>query len=126
MLNQFLEDMARQPFVDGERDCALTVADWVVRATGCADPAAHLRGRYRTPIGRARILNRFGGLKTVMVTAAEHAGLAETDAPQRGDVGLIRVGKRQFAAICLGTRWAVKGQGLEVMPADTVIRAWRV
>lgn len=126
MLDQFLEDMARQPFVDGERDCALTVADWVVLATGCADPVAHLRGRYRTPIGRARILNRLGGLEAVMATAAEHAGLSEAATPKRGDVGLIRVGKRQFAAICLGSRWAVKGHGVEVMPADTVIRAWRV
>lgn len=126
MLDQFLEDMARQPFVDGERDCALTVADWVVRATGCADPAAHLRGRYRTPIGRARILNRLGGLEAVMAAAAANAGLSETPTPKRGDVGLIRIGKRQFAAICLGRHWAVKGQGVEVMPADTVIRAWRV
>lgn len=126
MLDQFLEDMARQPFVDGERDCALTVADWVMVATACTDPVAHLRGRYRTPIGRARILNRLGGLEAVMTTAAATVGLAETSTPQRGDVGLIRVGKRQFAAICLGHRWAVKGQGVEVMPADTVIRAWRV
>ncbi|RZJ19129.1 MAG: hypothetical protein EON91_02730 [Brevundimonas sp.] len=126
MLSAFLEEMACRPFVDGERDCALTVADWVMTATGCPDPAAHLRGRYRTALGRERLLRKLGGLEAVMADCAAKASLAEVTNPVRGDVGLIEAGRRGFAAICLGGRWAVKGLGVEVLTPDRVIRAWGI
>lgn len=118
--------MAATPFVDGTADCALTVADWVMAATGCPDPADHLRGRYRTALGRERLLRRQGGLEAVMTVCAAKAGLSETTNPVRGDVGLIRTGGQTLAAICLGGRWAAKGQGVLVAPADAVLKAWRV
>ncbi|MNQ28497.1 hypothetical protein D3C85_417900 [compost metagenome] len=126
MLDAFLEEMARRPFVDGRHDCALTVAEWVSLATGCPDPAGHLRGRYSTPLGRERLLRRLGGLDAVMVDAAHRSGLSETTNPGRGDVGLIKVKDQCLAAICLGVRWAVQGAGLEVRTAERVVRAWSV
>ena len=127
MLDAFLETVAASPFADGERDCALTVADWVGAATGSPDPAAHLRGRYRTALGRERLLKRLGGLEAVMVDCARRAGLTEVANPVRGDVGLIRLNGLSIAAICLGERWAIKSdRGLTVEPADEVLRAWRV
>jgi hypothetical protein len=127
MLDDFVEDMARRPFRDGSADCALTVADWVILATGCADPAADLRGRYRTPLGRERLLRRRGGLLAVITVCAARAGLDETQDPTRGDIGLIEVAGQPLAAICLGLRWAIKSShGVTVEPAGRVVRAWRV
>lgn len=127
MLDAFLEDMARRPFVDGAADCALTVADWVALATGCADPADHLRGRYRTALGRERLLRRLGGLEAVMGVCADKAGLALTTNPVRRDVGLIVAAGQELAGICLGRRWAIKSsKGLTVEPADRIVRAWSV
>lgn len=127
MLDTFLERMAGTEFVDGAADCALTVAGWVIVATGCPDPVSHLRGRYRTPLGRERLLRRLGGLEAVMAECAVRAGLEETANPVRGDVGLIVWGRVELAAICLGERWAVKSSaGVTVGRADKVVRAWRV
>lgn len=127
MLQEFLERMAETPFADGVSDCALTVADWAMAATGCADPAAHLRGRYATPIARERLLRRLGGLEAVIADCAASAGLAETFAYRAGDIGLIEVTGRRLAAICAGAVWAAKSaDGLFGLRGPTVIRAWRV
>lgn len=126
MLEQFLETMAATPFVDGQADCALTVADWVMVAKGCPDPAPDLRGQYSTALGRERLLKRRGGLKAVMQACADRAGLEPTRKPQRGDVGLVAMSGQRLAAICLGKQWAAKGQGLVVETPSRVIKAWRV
>ncbi len=127
MLDVFLETMAASPFEDGRSDCALTVADWTMTATGCPDPAAHLRGRYRTALGRERLLRGLGGLEFVMSDCARRALLSETLTPVRGDIGLIRWGALELAAICLGSRWAVKAsEGVVAQSADVVVRAWDV
>lgn len=125
MLSTFLDEMARRPFADGSADCLMTVADWVVR-NGRPDPAAPFRGRYRTALGRTRIVRREGGLDAVMTAGAARAGLTATTNPVRGDVGLIVSRGQTLAAICLGERWAMKGPGLVVGPADDVLKAWRL
>ena len=124
MLDRFLDDMARRPFADGEADCILTVADWVV-LNGHPDPAAPFRGRYRTALGRERIVRREGGMLAVMEAGAARAGLEATENPLRGDVGLVRMADRTVAAICLNRLWAAKGAGVVVGPAE-VLKAWRV
>lgn len=126
MLGEFLERMAATPFVDGVSDCALTLADWVMTATGCPDPAAHLRGRYRTALGRERLLRRNGGLVAVVADCAVRAGLTPTTRPEPGDVGVIRIGGVTVAAICAGRLWAVKSSaGLSALRGDT-LKAWSV
>ena len=125
MLDAFLETMAATPFVDGSTDCALTVAGWVV-ACGHEDPAADLRGRYRTALGRERLLRRLGGLDQVMSDRLARVGLALTANPVRRDVGLVEVNGRPLAAICLGEAWAAKAEGLWVGTPDAVLKAWRV
>ncbi|MEH6676124.1 DUF6950 family protein [Phenylobacterium sp.] len=127
MLDQFLEDAAARSFRDGEWDCQLFPAEWVRRVTGL-DPAAEWRGRYRTVLGRERILKREGGPLAVMTRGAESVGLQRTNDPRRGDVGLIRVAGRHYGAVCLGARWAVVDamRGLAVTKPDAVLRAWEV
>lgn len=126
MLDQFLDRMASTPFVDGQSDCALTVADWVTAQTGCPDPAFDLRGRYGSPSARWKLLKGLGGLKAVMIRCSERAGLEPTSKPQREDIGLVVFDRRPTAAICLGERWAAKGDGLVVAKPKRIIAAWRV
>ena len=126
LLAEFLERVASAPFIDGEADCALTVADWVVTVRGCPDPADGLRGKYRSADDRDALLKAQGGLKAVMSSAAGRAGLKLTRKPKRGDVGLVAMSGQILAAICLGDRWAVKGDGLVVETPRRVLRAWSV
>lgn len=126
MLDAFLEQMAATPFVDGKADCVLTVADWVV-LNGRPDPAQPYRGRYRTALGRERLLKRNFGLQTVMAGGALRAGLKPAPVPARGDVGTLRHGSQILAGICLGKRWAVKSsRGIDVLLPDEIILAWSV
>lgn len=128
-LDDFLEGMAARPFADGVNDCALTVADWAMVATGCEDPAGHLRGRYATPLQRERLLRQLGGLEAVMADCAARAGLQRLRDPlkvRRGDIALIRSARTAFAAICTGPRWAIQSsEGLTVTGGE-VVSAWRV
>lgn len=124
-LAEFLDHAAAEPFADGTADCVLMVSDWVVEC-GHPDPAAPFRGRYRTALGRERIVRREGGMLAVMRGGARRAGLAEAERPVPGDVGLVEMNGLTLAAICTGLQWAAKGQGLIVSPAEHVLGAWRV
>ncbi|WP_404419154.1 DUF6950 family protein [Brevundimonas vesicularis] len=126
MLDDFLERMAATPFVDGATDCVLTPAAWVV-ANGWPDPAADLRGRYRTPLGRERLLKRLGGIERVVGERMSAAGLGMTAHPRRGDVGLVALHSQIFGAISLGERWAIQSKaGLYSASPNRVLKAWSV
>lgn len=73
-LAAFLREAAGAPFSFGAWDCALTVANWVERATG-RDPAPELRGHYATRLGWLRLVNRAGGLAPLFADLARNAGL---------------------------------------------------
>lgn len=128
MLQAFLDRATRTPFAYGEDDCCLWLADWLVWL-GWPDPAADLRGRYRTALGCARVLRREGGVLAVVGRCAAVAGLARTDAPVAGDVGVVRAqtdrGETLVGALCVGRRWAMRGEGLVVALAPP-IAAWSV
>lgn len=124
-LGAFLERMTVEPFADGAYDCILTVADWIVM-NGHPDPAASYRGRYSTVRQRRKLIAEACGIHALMAGGAIRSGLKWTEQPQRGDVGLIRIGRQKIAAICLGERWAMKGDGLVVAAADEVLMAWSI
>lgn len=124
-LGAFLERMTVEPFVDGASDCILTVADWIV-LNGRPDPAEPYRGRYSTVRQRRKLIAEACGIHALMAGGAIRSGLKWTEQPQRGDVGLIRIGRQKIAAICLGERWAMKGDGLVVAAADEVLMAWSI
>lgn len=133
-LAPFLDEAAARPFQWGVHDCALLLADWGCALTGI-DAAAHLRGRYTTALGCARLLKRAGGLGAVVHHCAALIGFALRDGPARtgpaatGDVGVIAVrtaaGVEPAGAICAGgDRWAVlAATGVIVAPA-TPLFAW--
>lgn len=118
----------------GTADCFLWPADWVV-ACGWPDPAAAFRGRYRTPLGAARLVRRSGGAGALWRAQASRIGLAPTAKPRPGDVGLVRtdtvgVGptlRGQVGAVHLGGgEWAARTPGGLRMGRWPVMEAWRV
>lgn len=126
MLDNFLETMAATVFEDGVSDCIMTPANWIV-ANGWPDPAVDLRGRYRTALGRERLLRRLGGMEAVVVPRMALSGLTATDNQVRGDVGLIAIHDRIFGAIFLGCRWAVQSRtGLFGVTPLRIVRAWSI
>lgn len=128
-LPEFLRRASRTGFIWGTHDCALYLADWIVEVRG-VDPAAHLRGRYASELGCARLLARAGGLEALVGACLAGVGIGRTDAPQLGDVALVAAptprGERPCGAICTGPRWAMLGaRGLISAPA-VPLAAWRV
>ena len=113
-----------QPFEWGAHDCCLFAADAVLAVTG-HDPAADLRGTYRTAAQAAQVMERFGGLAGV---AIERAGrVVPVALAQPGDVGLSRHDMpRPTLAVWGGTAWhAAAAVGLVVVPTEAITRAWR-
>lgn len=103
-------DQNTVPFVWGQSDCALLIADWVV-ANGYPDPAAHLRGTYDTEEACAALLAAAGGLSAVVAACAAAADLKPILEPAFGCVAVIgseRNQARQWAAIWQGHHWMVR------------------
>lgn len=100
-LAELLEARVATPLVWGRHDCALLAADAVLATTG-VDPAAELRGRYRSAAGAHRALAATLGLPGNLARevdvlrefaeafAARH-GVPRVDRvrAKRGDVALI-------------------------------------
>lgn len=116
-LTDFLRVAAARQFCLGEHDCGLWLADWYIAKTGKADPAASLRGAYYES----------GDLNPIMRSVIARAGLAETQAPERGDVGIVQIGHRVMGAIFTGMRWAVLTErGVGAVKRARVISSWKV
>lgn len=126
-LDDFLEVMAARPFVPGECDCALTLADWVSSATGCSDPAADLRGAYTTMLGAARFIVASGGLVELVGRCAARAGLFHTDSPLRGDIGVVELDGAHLGGICTGDGvWAIQSTAGVFGARTHHLAAWSV
>lgn len=103
-------DASAVPFVWGQSDCALLIADWAV-ANGHPDPAAHLRGTYDTEDACRSLLVAAGGLSAVVADCAARIGLKALHEPAFGAVGVIGSATnqaRQWAGIWQGHRWMVR------------------
>ena len=111
----FLHRYAGRPFIWGECDCCLMIADWFLHLHG-RDPAAHLRWTYDDP-GSCQ---RAHGWLTDPVAVVERAlDTVRTEAlpcprvevAREGDVAVIEVPTQGRAmpvgAVWLGTHWGV-------------------
>ena len=134
-VSAYLEESARWPWIWGERDCALWVANFVRQQTG-KDPGATWRGSYKTRLGCERVLKRGGGLVEVMALGAASVGLApllpEDAFP--GCAGIIlapilrRNGLRMENTGALRTKsgWAAFSAHGIVVRQTKAVAAWRV
>lgn len=129
-LFQELHRWAGLPFVWGETDCVMVLADWVQRLHG-VDPAADLRMAYRS----AGECQRMTGFYTEPVALFDRLltplGIARTAAPKRGDIGIVMLTvdgrQRPHGAICAGVAWATKGEDSVTSyrpPQRAILAAW--
>lgn len=102
-LEHYLTETGDLPFVWGERDCTLWVADWWVARYG-EDPAQEFRDRYTT---REEAEDFVDGDLVGLIGRY----VPQKDVAERGDIGVVEIMGREVAAICTGSHWAVKTEG---------------
>lgn len=129
MLDTFVQERRGRPFAWGSHDCCSFAADWVLQATG-RDPMVDLRG-LETPLQAMRRLRDLGGFLAAgtAVLGVAVPGLMA----QRGDIVMVRSGRRQGRAsgyafgVCTGGHLAAPGKtALLFLAVTDAEAAWRV
>lgn len=113
------------PGVWGVSDCLLTVADAVEAITG-TDPAADIRGKYKTEAGAARILRKrgFGDVEMALASLFPPVGRLMV---QRGDIGVVERNGVLCAGFITDLGFAVKTEsGLSFVSQMTIKSAFKV
>jgi hypothetical protein len=125
-LHALVQSRRARPFVWGQHDCGLFVADAVDAVTGW-DPAAGLRGTYATRRGAYRALVPWGGLVGFAQHCAVQVG-AETVRPagaKRGDIGAVRFDAGPALGVVYGFGiWVPGPRGLVELPRERILTAW--
>lgn len=124
-LIDFLTRYAERPFVWGQDDCSLFLADWWMEVHG-VDPAASLRGSYDSQETCHKVLFWRGGLVCVVSGLAKTVGAVRTRNPQDGDFAVIRVRNKVVGAIRVGEFWAVRNEQIGFVSDARVLRAWSI
>ena len=127
-LQEVLDRHAALPFGWGSSDCLLLPMDGVLAMTG-VDPAAAIRGTYRSARGAARQLARRGHAHVGEAFAAHFPEIAPALA-HRGDLGLIRVPEGSgYAGVILfglGAFGKAAAGGTVFVPRSAILRAFRI
>lgn len=128
-VRDFIDRTATLGWKDGERDCLLWLGLWTLETVGI-DGGAEWRGRYSTPLGQMRALNRSGGMMACIERGCDVAGLVEVDAPLVGAVGLIQAvtprGLAPAGGIFTGQRWAVLTRDGVLSIRTKPLRCWNL
>lgn len=139
-LFDYIRAARSRPFVWGEFDCCLFVADIIAAMTG-VDVAADFRGRYSTATGALRLVKKSGGdLDGLAETVFSGLGIDPLSSPLmagRGDIlRLILPDNMEnfggMGAVCLGREVAFLTEaGIETLPITMAARkfaarGWRV
>lgn len=130
-LAEFLVRESSRPWVRGEHDCGLWLADWYMQATGAPDPAATLRGAAE---GGDAAWQSGATLLREVRRIVRGLGLARTAAPEPGDIGVVALedGGRRFAVGAIRVRggWVMPASGKGLVRAmdarARTIAAWRM
>lgn len=106
------------PFVWGEMDCVLSIADWVEKVTG-KDPAEALRGVYDS---RGSCQRETGFLRnpidTVERCLATIGGLPRVEKPAPGDIGIIMAHDAKGRLSPCGGLWLGEAWGFKTRNED--------
>ena len=126
-LADYLDWASRQRFEWGKHDCCQFVRGWVRLRTG-RDPASGWT--YHSEMGAALLAHRNGGLISLVGKLAAGAGMAPTDTPETGDIGVVSVltenGVMPVAAIFTGRAWALLTTGGLTSARVPALAAWRL
>lgn len=122
-LHQTIEAARERPFLWGETDCCLFVADCCAAVCG-VDPAADYRGRYTTETGAKRVLiKRHGSLDAAFDACFERV---EPAMAQRGDICMHETPDGMAMAVrWAGAWWAMSHAGAGRVSVTPLI-CWRV
>lgn len=122
----FLQQAQQRPFVWGEFDCALAVADALHAVTG-GDFAADWRGRYRSERSATKqLLKRgFTSVYHALSAALHQRPTTATQWLGRGDIGGTLVqGVPSIGVIYSGALWLPTPCGLRAQPFSLVQCGW--
>ncbi|WP_416305220.1 DUF6950 family protein [Neptunicella sp. SCSIO 80796] len=125
-LNHYIRSNLTTPFAWGTFDCCLFTAAAVEAITG-THPIPQIVGRYRTELGAARALKKYG--KGTIKATLNH--LFGTPKPRlqvcRGDVVLVETSLGDTAGIVMGGQvWVATHEGLSTCPLTLVKLCWEV
>lgn len=119
-----LRRWATAPFDLARDNCGLSVLAFAERMSG------RVLGRGRGIAGAraaARLIADPAAFVAVSSALMRRLGAAETDAPARGDVGLVELPAGLTAAICVDAgRWAARGDRAVVIQRAEPLVAWRL
>ena len=123
----FLTPYRNNAFKWGKRDCCLFVADWL-KTIKDVDFAADLRGKYKTEQGAKRALKKLGfnGIQDIANTRlGESVGALVLN---NGDIALVKnhVNEDTLGIVWHTHVWVLGLNGVEALPADLIIKGWRV
>lgn len=121
-LERWADQAALRPFVWGEHDCALMVADAAVAMTG-KDFGKPFRGKYNTARGAAEALRAYGAGTLQRTLTAVFGNPIHPAFAQRGDA-VMASGN---AGICMGeTALFLTDDGLTMTPRAEWTKAWAI
>ena len=126
-LSTYLDRVGGRSFGYGpdEMDCSRFVAGWL-RHAGLPLPQGTDQG-YASARAAARLIHQHGSLENLARAVADTAVIAETDAPRRGDIGLVHMGRETLLAVCAGGGiWIGKAHRGIVCARMKHKRAWKV
>jgi hypothetical protein len=124
-LARLVPDIVATPGVWGKTDCLLTVMDVVREITG-VDPAADIRGNYKTEAGAARILRRRGFADVEAALASLFPEIGRLMA-QRGDVGVVEQGALLSCGFICDRGFVARTEaGVLVLPQTDIKTAFKV
>lgn len=117
------------PFIWGQSDCMLDVADYLQLLTGY-DCATRYRGKYATALECQRLSGFLDDPIKPFALCVGEFPLQETPNPARGDVGVVVINDmrktRSVGGIFLGKNWAVKAEnGLAIGQISKLLKAWK-
>jgi Domain of unknown function (DUF6950) len=130
-LPDYVEELSRAPWVWGECDCTMAIAEWIKRIIG-TDPLAQYRGRYHSASDAKRIARRAGGFLPALGALFEAVGLERTQDYETGDVAAFHAGSHvvpvvgSVLAIRFGLLWVCKAPRGVVGGEYAVIAGWRL
>lgn len=126
-LEYYVQQLAQRPFVLGQCDCMLALADWVRELTG-VDGGRLYRGTYSTEQEWVAVVQGAGGLVALVDSVAALVGIQRVEQPVPGDIGVIDLRSYGHAgAILAGRRWVLKvSAGLGAATSPPVLAAWGV
>ena len=124
IVDDTLRHWRRSTFEWGQRDCMLSIGDYIAARTG-TDISKYYRGRYDTEAGALAEVEAAGGVAGLV----DLTGLRRCLNPGRGDVLAVDTGDATVGALCTGDGAAMRlERGVIVVRLRFVriVQAWRM